>query len=105
MQCSRQKSSALLKTGMRWRSSIYKGHRQRVYSICVRMTRNETDAEDLTQDAFLQVFGKIQNTPAPGKRAEAFVLLSLSDLEGHMLVSGATRNAMTCYVQLDWCSD
>src|SRR5689334_24915326 len=37
----------------------FETHKPRVYSICLRMTHNSTDAEDLTQDAFLLVFRKI----------------------------------------------
>ena len=36
-----------------------------------------------------------------GLREEAPVFLPLSDLEGHMLVSGATRTGKTYYLQLD----
>src|SRR5260370_26943855 len=36
-----------------------------------------------------------------GLRDEASVFLPLSDLEGHMLVSGATRTGKTYYLQLD----
>jgi len=38
---------------------IYRLHSRRVYSLCLRMAGNPTDAEDLTQDVFLQVFRKI----------------------------------------------
>jgi hypothetical protein len=38
---------------------------------------------------------------AVGCREEAPVFLPLSDLEGHMLVSGATRTGKTYYLQLD----
>src|SRR5580704_13759679 len=40
---------------------LYKTHSRRVYSLCLRMTRNRSLAEDLTQEAFLQVFRKIQS--------------------------------------------
>jgi RNA polymerase sigma-70 factor, ECF subfamily len=40
---------------------LYKAHSRRVYSLCLRMTRNSSLAEDLTQEAFLQVFRKIQS--------------------------------------------
>ena len=40
-------------------ASLFYGHKARVYSICLRMTNNTADAEDLTQDAFLQVFRKL----------------------------------------------
>jgi RNA polymerase sigma-70 factor, ECF subfamily len=38
---------------------LYKAHSRRVYSVCLRMTRNPAEAEDMTQQTFLQVFRKI----------------------------------------------
>lgn len=38
---------------------LYKAHCRRVYGVCLRMVRNPAEAEDLTQQAFLQVFRKI----------------------------------------------
>ena len=38
---------------------LYGLHKRRVYSVCLRMTGNTAEAEDLTQEAFLQVFRKI----------------------------------------------
>jgi RNA polymerase sigma-70 factor (ECF subfamily) len=38
---------------------LYRKHSRRVYALCLRMTGNSAEAEDLTQDAFLQVFRKI----------------------------------------------
>jgi len=39
--------------------ALYSLHKRRVYSLCLRMTGNPTDAEDLAQEAFLQLFRKI----------------------------------------------
>jgi RNA polymerase sigma-70 factor (ECF subfamily) len=39
--------------------TLFNQHKQRVYSLCLRMTANTADAEELTQEAFLQVFRKI----------------------------------------------
>jgi RNA polymerase sigma-70 factor (ECF subfamily) len=39
---------------------IYRLHSRRVYSLCLRMVGNTAEAEDLTQEAFLQLFRKIQ---------------------------------------------
>ena len=38
---------------------IYHLHHKRVYSICFRMVRNAADAEDLTQQVFIQLFRKL----------------------------------------------
>lgn len=38
---------------------LYNRHHRRVYSVCLRMLRNSTEAEDLTQDVFLQLYRKI----------------------------------------------
>jgi RNA polymerase sigma-70 factor, ECF subfamily len=38
---------------------LYEQHRRRVYSLCLRMLGNVSQAEDLTQEVFLQVFKKI----------------------------------------------
>jgi RNA polymerase sigma-70 factor (ECF subfamily) len=38
---------------------IYRSHSRKVYALCLRMAGNPTDAEDLTQDVFLQLFRKI----------------------------------------------
>ena len=38
---------------------LYKAHCGRVYSVCLRMIKNPADAEDLTQQTFLQLFRKI----------------------------------------------
>jgi RNA polymerase sigma-70 factor (ECF subfamily) len=40
---------------------IYQKHHRRVYSICLRMTGNTAEAEDLTQDVFLQLHRKLQS--------------------------------------------
>ena len=39
--------------------ALFEAHKRRVYSLCLRMTRSTADAEDLTQEAFLQIFRKI----------------------------------------------
>ena len=39
--------------------SLYAMHKRRVYSLCLRMTGNTAEAEDLTQEAFLQLYRKI----------------------------------------------
>lgn len=38
---------------------IYRLHSRRVYALCLRMVGNTAEAEDLAQEAFLQLFRKI----------------------------------------------
>ena len=40
-------------------TSLYDTHKRRVYSLCLRMTGDTAEAEDLSQEAFLQLFRKI----------------------------------------------
>ena len=39
---------------------IYRTYNRRVYSHCLRMTRNVAEAEDLTQEVFIQLFRKLK---------------------------------------------
>ena len=38
---------------------IYRRHHSKVYSLCLRMVRNSSLAEDLTQDVFIQLYRKL----------------------------------------------
>ncbi len=40
-------------------AALYEAHKRRVYSLCLRMTGNTAEAEDLSQEAFMQLFRKI----------------------------------------------
>ncbi len=40
-------------------ATLFHAHKMRVYSLCFRMTNNAAEAEDLVQEAFVQVFRKL----------------------------------------------
>ncbi len=40
---------------------IYEKYHRRTYSLCFRMTQSATEAEDLTQEVFIQLFRKISS--------------------------------------------
>ena len=54
-----QLAQAASKGDMAAFEEIYNRHHRRVYSICLRMLQNATEAEDLTQDVFIQLYRKI----------------------------------------------
>jgi RNA polymerase sigma-70 factor, ECF subfamily len=39
--------------------TLYERHHRRVYSLCLRMLANPTEAEDLAQEVFVQLFRKV----------------------------------------------
>ena len=41
--------------------ALYRMHVDKVYGICLRMTGNVAEAEDCTQDTFIQVWGKLND--------------------------------------------
>lgn len=46
---------------------LYSRHRRAIYSLCLRRTRNVCDAEDLTQEVFMQLYRKIGSFRAEAK--------------------------------------
>lgn len=40
-------------------AALFNAHKAKIYSLCLRMTNNTAEAEDLAQDAFLQAFRKL----------------------------------------------
>jgi RNA polymerase sigma-70 factor (ECF subfamily) len=38
---------------------LYRRHNRRVYALCLRMTQNVSEAEDLTQEVFINLFRKV----------------------------------------------
>ena len=42
-------------------ATLFQLHKKNVHSVCLRMTKNEADAEDLSQEAFLQAFRNVNS--------------------------------------------
>ncbi len=56
-------------------ATLFQQHKNRVYSVCLLMTKDVAEAEDLTQEAFLQVFRTVSSFRGD---APAFSTLALS---------------------------
>jgi RNA polymerase sigma-70 factor, ECF subfamily len=65
LNCSTQRMSDMELVRMAQRgnadafAALYNANKARIYSLCLRMTNNTVEAEDLTQMAFLQVFRRL----------------------------------------------
>lgn len=59
MQSDAGLATALSGEKMSGFEDLYRKHYRRVYSICLRMTGNTAEAEDLTQEVFIQLHRKL----------------------------------------------
>src|SRR5713226_5969026 len=68
---------------------LYRLHSRRVYAVCLRMVGDPTEAEDLTQEAFLLLFRKIHTF-----RGESAFSTWLHTLAGNLLRVRLRENAL-----------
>jgi RNA polymerase sigma-70 factor, ECF subfamily len=64
--------------------ALFECHKRRVYSLCLRMTRSAADAEDLTQQVFLQVFRKIATFRGESKFSTWLHRLAVNEVLIHL---------------------
>lgn len=76
-------------------AALFHTHKGRIYSVCLRMTNNAAEAEDLTQDAFLQVFRKIAGFRGDSAFSTWLHRLSVNTVLMHF------RKKSLCQVSLD----
>src|SRR5580700_4315082 len=63
--------------------TLYHLHKRNIYSLCLRRTRNVSDAEDLTQEVFLQVHRKISSFRGEAKFASWLYRVALNFVHMH----------------------
>jgi RNA polymerase sigma-70 factor, ECF subfamily len=83
--------------------TIYRQHKDRVFRLCVRLTNNVTDSEDLTQEVFLHAFRHLH-----GFRGEARFSTWLHRVAVNtvMMFLRARRNRLHVSLSdFDWNSD
>jgi RNA polymerase sigma-70 factor, ECF subfamily len=67
---------------------LYAIHKKRVYSLCLRMVGNIAEAEDLTQDAFLQLYRKIESFRGDSKFSTWLHRLAVNVVLMHLRKNG-----------------
>src|SRR5919206_3686093 len=70
---------------------LYERHHRRVYSLCLRMTGNTAEAEDLAQEAFLQLFRKIATFRGESAFSTWLHRLSVNVVLMHLRKKGLTE--------------
>jgi RNA polymerase sigma-70 factor (ECF subfamily) len=73
----------------------YQRYHRRVYSLCLRMTHNRTEAEDLTQDIFIHVFHKIGSFRGASSMMTWLHRVTVNLVLMHFRKSGARRERTT----------
>jgi RNA polymerase sigma-70 factor, ECF subfamily len=76
-------------------ADLFHAHKARVYSLCLRMTNNSAEAEDLTQDAFLQVFRKLSTFRGESALSTWLYRIAVNTVLMHF------RKKSPCQVSLD----
>jgi RNA polymerase sigma-70 factor (ECF subfamily) len=70
---------------------LYGLHKRRVYSLCLRMTGNTEEAEDRTQEAFLQLYRKIASFRGDSAFSTWLHRLALNSVLMHLRKRGLTE--------------
>jgi RNA polymerase sigma-70 factor, ECF subfamily len=74
---------------------VFRLHHRRVYSICLRMIGNSAEAEDLTQDVFLQVFRKLGTFRGESAFTTWLHRLTVNQVLMHFRKSYVTKEQLT----------
>lgn len=76
-------------------ATLFHAHKARIYSLCLRMTNNVAEAEDLAQDAFLQVFRKLSTFRGDSALSTWLYRIAVNTVLMHF------RRKSPCQVSLD----
>lgn len=71
---------------------VFNRHHQRVYTLCLRMTGNVTEAERLTEEVFLQVFRGLQNFPTEAAFSAWLYRLTINRVLIHFRRGGVRKD-------------
>jgi RNA polymerase sigma-70 factor (ECF subfamily) len=78
---------------------LFNAYKVRIYSLCLRMTNNTAEAEDLTQDAFLQVFRTLPTFRGDSALSTWLYRIAVNTVLMHL------RKRMVCRVSFDDCEE
>ncbi|HEU4637901.1 MAG TPA: RNA polymerase sigma factor, partial [Candidatus Binatia bacterium] len=74
-------------------ADLYERYRHMVYSLCLRMTGNVMEAEDLTQDVFVQLLKKAGSFRGESKFSTWLYRFTINQVLMHIRSSGRRRES------------
>jgi RNA polymerase sigma-70 factor, ECF subfamily len=77
-------------------SDLYERHNRRVYSLCLRITRDQTEAEDLTQEVFIQLLKKIGSFRGESQFTTWLHRLTVNQVLMHLRRSNRHKDELAC---------
>ena len=80
---------------------LYERHGSRVYSLCLRMTRNQSEAEDLTQEVFVQLFRKVSTFRGESQFTTWLYRLTVNHVLMHFRYLSTRREEIPDNLELD----
>src|SRR6266436_4147134 len=74
---------------------LFKLHHRRVYAVCLRMTGNAAQAEDLSQEVFVQVFRKLDTFRGKSSFTTWLHRLTVNHVLMHFRKTGRRKDQLT----------
>jgi RNA polymerase sigma-70 factor (ECF subfamily) len=75
-------------------AQLYSTHKRQIYSLCLHMVGNVAEAEDLTQEAFLQFYRKISTFRGESALSTWFHRLTVNVVLMHLRKKGLQLNSL-----------
>lgn len=81
-------------------ADLYERHGRRVYSLCLRMTGDVSEAEDLTQDVFIQLLKKVGTFRGDSQFKTWLYRLTINQVLMHFRRSTRRRESPSMFEEL-----
>ncbi len=75
-------------------AELFNSNRAKVYALCLRMTGNAAESEDLVQEAFLQAFRKLNSFRGASALATWLYRVAINTVLMHFRTQGRRRRSM-----------
>ena len=81
--------------------ALYKLHIDKVYGVCLRMTGNVSEAEDCTQEAFIQAWNKMEKFRGDSAFSTWLHRIAVNSVLGRMRKSKREQDRITAVTDVD----